>query len=195
MIGGKTGWARFKAVIIVVLAIACVGGAAGAYVYLSSTKRSGPRILSDGLVGIILDKVERNSTYPTEFKTLPGSPSPSPKEGYDYAVIYLTIAHIESGHIPLILQETKRNSTLVDNKGQQYMARQVVVKGIAWRYIDPHDLSKCKDPFAPEGSKWVFLFEIPKDAKPAKFTFVYPFQDSWEQTSIQWGNIDVELEK
>ncbi len=214
MIRIKSALARSKAVIITVFAIACVAGATGAYVNLYSMKRSSPshtsavtqssvsapRILSDGRVGIILDKLQRNSTYPTEFRILPGVSFPSSKEGYDYVVINLTIVHIERGHMPLgsegkfgNITFNFGNSTLVDNKGQQYVARQVVIKGVHWRYFDPHDLSKIKDPFATKDSKWFFLFEIPNDTKPAKFTFVYPFQESWEQSPIRGGNIDVEL--
>jgi hypothetical protein len=151
-------------------------------------------VLSDGRIDISLDGIERTNTYPEELKqpNIPGVSQkeyPAPKAGYNYLVIRLSLSHIDSGFIPADLKGIVDRSVLTDTEGKEYKNGSCTMKGI--EFSDPHSLTSSA--FAVQGSMWIFLFELPKNTKPARLVFFYPFQESKEQLPTEWYNIEVGL--
>ena len=47
---------------------------------------------------------------------------------------------------------------------------------------------------AIEGSEWFLIFEMPKDIEPDHLRFIYNYTESWENVSIEEGEIEIDLQ-
>ena len=146
-----------------------------------------PVVWSDGRIEMTLDEVERANVLPLDISP-PGN-VPTPAEGHDYVCVYLTIARIENVHVVNPLGHGDQKSTLRDAESHRYEVAFGQVRGI--EFLDPHDITGPSE--VVEGATGILVFEIPKHQKPANLTFVYSFQETWEEISPKRGQIDISL--
>jgi len=146
---------------------------------------SAPAETYDGRIGVVLDEVQRTSTYPPEFSTV-NTPAP----GYDYCVIHFTITRIDVGHIFELLQDMHDNTKLLDTDGQNYDEDNCRYSGISFR--DSHDLSSEAEFVV--GTTGILVFEIPIQATPLTLKLAYFYGASWSDYSSPISSqIDINL--
>ena len=146
--------------------------------------------VSDGYVELTLNKMERTDTVPPEFIRSPLERARPPEEGHDFVVINLTLTRIEGRYVLF-----GHSSILFDDKGDDYTFNYTLVQGVTLR-TETGEPANFSDPNvkyyeANEGSKWLFLSEMPKDREPVRLRFIYSFTESWEKVSIKEGQIEM----
>jgi len=132
----------------------------------------------DGKIEFSLDNVERTKVLPDEI--VKWVDRDTPKEGYDFIVIDLTIARITDGHVYFGSScfRFEENSTLVDNGGAEF-----VCSLGTWQIIlhDVHNFEESGTE-SPEGTQGTIVFEIPENAQPVKVKLAYMFFESWSES-------------
>jgi len=154
----------------------------------------GPNETSDGRVTIILDKVQRGDILPPDIVEVltggrPSSKVRPPDAGCDFVWIYLTISRIEGVLMVDALGYGEEGSVLLDAQGGEYEPFTSSVQGIEFK--DPTLLTSEYE--AVEGATAFLAFEVPAQEELSKLTFVYSFQETWEDESAERGQIDIVL--
>ena len=125
-----------------------------------------PFTSDDGRVTFVLDNVDRTKEWPAEL-----SGGRTPKAGYDFVVVYVTIASITDGHVTL----GGADYTIVDNNGIEYE-----YISWAWTGVKYYDLTDIRSAYEfIEGSQAILIFELPENAIPVKVKLNYLFFSSW----------------
>jgi len=85
---------------------------------------------------------------------------------------------------------------LYDGKGDKYTGS-LVTQGLLFVGEKGERVKQLRDvkyAEAVEGSEWFLIFGIPKDRDPVRLRFIYPFIESWENVSLNEGQIEIELQ-
>jgi hypothetical protein len=166
------------------------------------------RVVSDGIISIELNDVQRTDHYPSEIGDI--VKLPRIRSGNDLIVIYLTILKIEKGHIPYyegglipvgvasftyvptttgssvfsVGPSQSQITTLLDSTGKQYYGF-AYIEG----FVQGNGTSGNSEYI--EGTKFIYTFECPREINPLKLVFMYPFKQSLSQSSIEWHSLDL----
>ena len=122
---------------------------------------------ADGRIEFALDSVERTKVWPAELRD-----GGSPKQGYDFVVIDVTIVRITDGHV-----DARSGSSLIDNNGVEY---NYILCQWGVTYYDPHDIRSETE--SPEGAQGTLIFELPENVEPVKLGLAYVFFESWSES-------------
>jgi len=122
----------------------------------------------DGRVEIALDNVERTKVWPAELQD-----GGTPKEGYDFIVVDVTIVRITDGHV-----NARQGSAIVGYDEVKYQA----LSGTWWgiEYQDPHDIRAGYE--IVEGATGKFVVELPEGVQPVSLRLTYLFFESWTES-------------
>jgi uncharacterized repeat protein (TIGR02543 family) len=175
-------------------------------------------VSDDGLISVVLDKLERADFFPSNFQdtsfltaqhvpidetlnSIQWSARPrSPKAGYDYVIIHLTLASVKVRHMGYLFvgqgDDWEANySQVIDSEGDEHQEIGYRASGV--RFGNTSHLTESYEFI--EGTTVVLVFEVPKRTTPITLEFVYPFCESefwegWEDRSIiEWGQIEITL--
>ena len=137
---------------------------------------------TDGRIGITLDKVERTSVMPAQFKGAPLA------EGHDYVCIYIVFTQMGKAYLDPFEQE-EQEITLQDVEYREYKIKEMAWEGV--KFWNP--LNMAGSAYISEGTKAILVFELLKDQKPVKLTFIYFFRESREGKTVKRGQVDISL--
>lgn len=123
----------------------------------------------DGRVTFVLDNVDRSKVWPAELRG-----GHTPKTGYGFVIVYVTIASITDGHLTI----GKSDSTIIDGNGVEYDDVALFWKLV--KFQDPTDVNSSYELI--EGSQATLIFELPENAIAVKVKLNYLFFSSWSQS-------------
>jgi len=122
----------------------------------------------DGRIEFALDSVERTKVWPAELQD-----GGTPKQGYDFVIVDVTIVRITDGHIDM-----RKGYTIIDNNGVEYDASSWSWEKV--KFYDPTDIDSETELL--EGSKVKLIFEIPENVKAVRLKLAYVFFKSWSES-------------
>jgi hypothetical protein len=149
----------------------------------SSSSGEPNKLWGDNKLSVRIDKVERLDTVPDKLKS-PGYRYHPPKKGNNFVLIRFATPHIRNTNFIGLGGRDDDKSVLYDSKGVQF-------KFHSW--FLSKGLKSFKPPIWGEKALGFFMFEGPKDQRPAKLIFKYYFKDDLKNKSKGMGEIEIDL--
>ena len=121
---------------------------------------------SNDHVEILLDKTERMQELPED---LSGKIA---EEGNEFIVFYFSVTGIKNVHITNMLGTRDNRMTMVVDSGEEYTIFNGNITGV--EFIDKKNITAGSK--LVEGSKCIFIFEVPEDTQPVSLTIPYSYK-------------------
>lgn len=152
----------------------------------SPTPTPTPKVWSDGMVSIVVDKVEKTTVVPPEIlRSYPlgqNKPKNAPSEGNEFVCIYLTITQIKDIHVL-----NASGGGLFDNSGRTV--------GDSITYSFPAQINDIIHPELNELREGtaIIVYEVPEHQELASLRIVYAYKRTWEEPAFSEGQLDINL--
>lgn len=143
----------------------------------------------DERITIKVDSVIITDEWPSEMRQA-GAQNPTPKEGFDYVIVYFTLETINNIHVIGFGGRDDEVSIMHDTKGEQFDLYTWTTKGV--RFLDP-DAGLSSPSELVEDAKSIMMFEFPEKKQPSELSLFYYFKESWEEKNNQTGIINIKI--
>jgi hypothetical protein len=147
---------------------------------------------ADSCIGVLIDKTEKVTEYPAEWKQ-GGFLYSVPDKEHAYFVVHYTIESIKNIHLIDCGRDFKKgiSPVLRSANGKEYEPMECALRG----FSEKDQNSTVYHPEVVQGAKGMMLFVLPKNERPTKLSFVYFFKNTWEDKGEQVGKIDIIIDK
>jgi hypothetical protein len=158
---------------------------------LNNLSTTGEKLFDNGQIGVILAKIIKGKEPSKDIiDILPsGYNITPPSKGKNLFSILLNFKYTKGIHVIGIGGDDRDRSVLIDTDKNRYFVHYWAAVG--FQVNDPHDVTKTE---FGQGTKAVFIFEIPDRAKPEVLQFIYHFKIKWKDTGSV-GQLLIEMPK
>jgi hypothetical protein len=138
------------------------------------------KIWEDGRVGITLDKIDRTNEMPDN---IPSYFRATPKQGNDFAVVYLSVANLKSVYL------TNVDCLLTDTEGREYKKTLKSYTGATPR----ENPTANSGLYFKEGATFTFFHALPVDAEPANLVLEYSYIKSLQESVEKNAKMEIKI--